>query len=308
MSISTSTPALAGLVAEGATVETVARGFTYTEGPVWDVADGSLLFNDIPADRRMRWHEDGRLEEVVSPTRKSNGMAFDLGGDLLVCESERHCVARWAADGTVTVIADRYEGLELNSPNDLAVHSSGDIYFTDPAYGRIPVYGIERPQQLGHQGVYRIRASDGELELLESDFVQPNGLCLSPDERTLYVNDTEVGHVLRFDVADGGTLSGGAPFHGPIGGGLSFDAALRNDLPLGLVDGMKCDERGNVYVTGPGGVWVIAPDGERIGVIELPEEVANFTWGGADGRSLLLCGRTTLMRVAMDVTMAGARR
>ncbi|MBS1871495.1 MAG: SMP-30/gluconolactonase/LRE family protein [Actinobacteria bacterium] len=292
--------ALDRLVA-GGPPEAVASGFTYTEGPVWHAPSAALLFHDIPSDRRLRWSAAAGLETVAHPTGKGNGMALDRAGRLLVCESGAHRVVRHEPDGAVTVLAERYEGRELNSPNDLAVHSGGDVYFTDPAYGRIPVYGVERPRELDVQGVYRVRAGDGALELLCDDFAQPNGICFSPDERRLYVNDTERAEVRAFDVAADGTLRDGAILHAPVGPALAFEDARRNVLPHGFVDGMKCDERGNVYVTGPGGIWVLDPGGDRVGVVELPEDVANFAWGGEDGRDLFCCCRSALVRVRMRV-------
>lgn len=281
--------------------QALAGGFTYTEGPVWHAASGSLPFHDIPSDRRLRWSEAGGVELVARPTRKGNGMALDRQGRLLVCESAAHRVVRHEHDGAVTILAERHEGRELNSPNDLVVRSDGDVYFTDPAYGRIPVYGVERPRELAVQGVFRIRAADGGLELVCDDFAQPNGLCLSPDERRLYVNDTERAEVRAFDVAADGTLRGGAVLHAPVGPALAFEDARRNLLPHGFVDGMKCDARGNVYVTGPGGIWVLDPRGRHLGIVELPEDVANFAWGGADGLDLFCCCRSALVRVRMRV-------
>jgi gluconolactonase len=291
---------LADLVA-GTAPEAVASGFAYTEGPVWLAEASALLFHDIPSDRRLRWSERDGLQTVAQPTRKGNGMTLDREGRLLVCESAAHRVVRHEPDGRVTVLAERYEGRELNSPNDIVVRSDGDVYFTDPAYGRIPVYGVERPRELDVQGLFRIRARDGALELLCDDFAQPNGLCFSPDERRLYVNDTERAEVRAFDVAEDGTLRGDAILHAPVGPALAFEDARRNLLPRGFVDGMKCDALGNVYVTGPGGIWVLDPDGRHVGIVELSEDVANFTWGGDDGLSLFCCCRSALVRVAMRV-------
>jgi gluconolactonase len=179
----------------------------------------------------------------------------------------------------------------LNSPNDVVVRSDGTIYFTDPTYGRMPVFGLERPQELEFQGVYRI-ASGRRLHCDANDFSQPNGLCLSPDEETLYVNDTTCAHIRAFAVAPDGSLSDSRIFAQRIGTG---------DYDDGVVDGMKCDEHGNVYVTGPRGIWVFDPRGTQLGVIRMPEIAGNLNWGGPDWRDLYCCCSTSIYRVRMRV-------
>jgi gluconolactonase len=200
-------------------------------------------------------------------------------------------------DGTGSgreVLASHYGGKELNSPNDIVVHSSGAIYFSDPTYGRMPGFGVEREQDLDFQGVYCIPPGGGELTLLVDDFVQPNGLCFSPDESLLYINDTDRAHIRVFDVGGDGTISNGRVFADGIGTG---------DLATGeLVDGMKCDERGNVWVTGPKGVWVFSPSGEHLGVIEIPENVGNIHWGGPDWSWLFVPACTSVYRVKTKVS------
>jgi gluconolactonase len=300
------TGAPAHLVADPA-IEVVATGFTYTEGPVWDERAQRLLFHDIPSDTRYGWSRAGGLTIVQRPTHKANGMAIDLEGRLLVCEQTLNRVARHEHDGTVTVLAAEYDGKELNSPNDLAVRANGDVYFSDPAYGRIPVYGEDRPQQLDFQGVYRVRAEDGGIDLVADDQVQPNGLCFSPDGRRFYVDDCELGDIWVYDVQPDGTLSGGRMLRQGVGVPCPWEDCLNDTLPSGYLDGMKCDELGNVYVTGLGGLLVLSPDGKDLGLIELPEDVANFTWGGGDGRDLFICCRTFIGRVSMTVRGAAPR-
>ncbi len=290
------------------TVEVLATGFVYTEGPVWHDRTQRLLFHDVPSDTRHGWSPEGGAVVVQAPTHKGNGMAIDHDGRLLVCEQTRNRIVRHEHDGRVTVVAATYEGKELNSPNDLAIHAGGDVYFSDPAYGRLPVYGEDRPRQLDFQGVYRVRAQDGALELVANDQVQPNGLCFSPDGRTLYVNDCELGDIWRYEVRGDGRLSDGEIFRQGIGVPCPWESCLANTLPSGYLDGMKCDELGNVYVTGPGGLVVVGPDGDDVGVIGLPEDVANFTWGGRDGRDLFVCCRTFVGRVAMHVRASTAGR
>jgi gluconolactonase len=215
----------------------------------------------------------------------------------IVCEHVTSSVVRMDPDGTGSnreVLATHYEGKELNSPNDVIVHSSGAIYFSDPTYGRMPVFGIEREQELDFQGVYRIPPGGGDPQLLVDDFVQPNGLCFSPDESLLSINDTDRAHIRVFDVGGDGTISNGRLLADGIGAG---------DLESGeLVDGMKCDERGNIWVTGPKGVWVFTAEGEHLGVVEIPESVGNLHWGGPDWSWLFVPASSSLYRVETKVS------
>jgi gluconolactonase len=282
------------LVDENVEVEQVATGFTFTEGPIW-MADGSLHFSDMPGDKRRRWHPDEGVTVLLDPSRKCNGMTLDNDGNLIVCEHVTSSVVRESPDGGREILAYHWQGKYLNSPNDVIVASDGSIIFTDPTYGRMPGFGIERAQELDFQGVYRIPPGGGpnDLQLLVDDFKQPNGLCFSPDESLLYINDTERAHIRVFDVGADHQLSNDRVFAENIGDG---------DLAKGgLVDGMKLDEHGNVYVTGPDGVWIFAPDGEHLGVIEVPESVGNINWGGDDWRSLFIPASTSVYRVQMNV-------
>jgi gluconolactonase len=280
------------LLAPGAAVERLGTGFTFTEGPVWNQAGGYLLFSDMPGDVRRRWSESGGVEEVARPSNKGNGMVYDAAGNLLVCEHATSMLARFAPDGTREVLASHYGDKELNSPNDVCVRSDGTIYFSDPPYGRTAAYGVEREQELDFQGVYTIPPG-GELALAvaEDEFEGPNGLCFSPDESLLYINDSPRGHIKVFDVSADGSLSGGHVWF-----------AVPPDEPgEGIFDGMKCDEHGNVWVTGPRGVWVISPAGELVGVIEVPEVVGNLAWGGDDWHTLFMPSSTSLYRIATRV-------
>jgi gluconolactonase len=285
------------LVDANAEVEQIGTGFTFTEGPIWNPTGRYLLFSDMPGDTRRRWDEAAGVREVAKPSNKGNGMTLDANGRLLVCEHSTSSVVRMDPDGAGggrEVLASHYQGKELNSPNDIIVHSSGAIYFTDPTYGRMPGFGIERDQDLDFQGVYRIPPGGGELMLLVDDFVQPNGLCLSPDESLLYINDTDRAHIRVFDVGGNGTISNGRVFAEGIGTG---------DLATGeLVDGMKCDEHGDVWVTGPRGVWVFSPTGEHLGVVEIPENVGNIHWGGPDWSWLFVPASTSVYRVHTKVS------
>jgi gluconolactonase len=192
------------------------------------------------------------------------------------------------------VLATHYEGKELNSPNDVVVKSDGAIYFTDPTYGRMPGFGIEREQDLDFQGVYRIPPGGGDPQLLVDDFGQPNGLCFSTDESLLYINDTERTNIRVFDVQADGTIANGRVLAENIGSGK---------IEIGdLVDGMKLDERGNVWVTGPGGVCVFDADGQQIGTVEVPENVGNLNWGGPDWNELFIPATTSVYRITCKVS------
>src|SRR5438552_10263253 len=266
MAVDVKSEKLHELVDSQAQVEKLATGFTFTEGPLWNKEGRYLLFSDMPADIRRRWSEAG-VTEVANPSNKGNGMTYDANGKLVVCEHVTSSLVRMDPDGTGSgreVLASRYDGKELNSPNDVIVADDGSIYFSDPWYGRMPVFGVERERELGFQGVYRLPREGGELELVvaEDEFEMPNGLCFSPDESLLYINDTPRALIKVFDVAADGSLANGRLFFEGIGSGI---------IEEGIPDGMKCDERGNIWVTGPGGVWVISPEREHLGVIEIPE-------------------------------------
>jgi gluconolactonase len=227
-------------------------------------------------------------------------MTLEANLDLLVCEHITSSLVREHPDGVRETIAWHWQGRYLNSPNDVCVRSDGSIYFTDPWYGRFPGFGVERPRDLGWQGVFRIPPGGGQADLdllvAEDEFDMPNGLCFSPDETRLYVNDTPRAHIKVFDVLSDGRLAGGRLFFGGIGSGVADE---------GVPDGMKCDEHGNVWVTGPGGVWVISPEGRHLGTIEVPEIVGNLTWGGPDWRTLFIAASTSVYTIR---TTVGPRR
>jgi gluconolactonase len=293
----------ATVVESDASLEVVADGFSYTEGLVWDFARDELVFHDVVEDARYRWNARDGLIQDAHPVNQSNGMVIDGEGRLIVCVCAANSVVRHEPDGGRTQLASHYEGRELNSPNDIVVHGgSGDVYFTDPAYGRMPTYGIDRPQELEFQGIYRVRSGSGELELLVRDTVeQPNGLCFSPDERVMYVCDTQTGHINAFDVDADGRLVDQRILVERAGNAIPWSQAQSNTFGGGYVDGLKCDEQGNVYVTGPGGIRVFDPAGTALGVIETPEIVANFCFGDADGRSLYIGCRNSIRRLRMTV-------
>jgi gluconolactonase len=296
MGVQVKADAFLELVDESAEVEQLGTGFTFTEGPIWN-PEGFLLFSDMPGDVRRRWDPDSGVSEVANPSNKGNGMTIDNDGRLVVCEHVTSSVVRMDPDGRGggrEVLATHYEGRELNSPNDVVVKSDGAIYFTDPTYGRMPGFGIEREQDLDLQGVYRIAPGGGDPQLLVDDFDQPNGLCFSTDESLLYINDTTRAHIRVFDVAGDGTISNSRVLAEGIGSG---------SLEIGdLVDGMKLDERGNVWVTGPGGVCVFDPDGNHIGTVEVPENVGNINWGGPDWNQLFIPATSSMYRIQCKVS------
>jgi sugar lactone lactonase YvrE len=286
-------PHLHHLVAPEAPIDRVAGGLAFTEGPVW--RDGALLFSDIPNNRIVRWRRLPEGPELTTfATGMSNGLTLDRQRRVLAAEHYGRRVTRVADDGSRTVLAEHFQGKRLNSPNDIVVRSDGSIYFTDPPYGVQPsTPGVPRPagwwtrpipgkEQTCH-GVYRI-APDGSLHLVADDFALPNGLAFSPDESRLYIDDSAHKHIRAFDVQRDGTLTGGR---------VLLDMA--SDDP-GVPDGLKVDEGGNVFCTGPGGVWVCRPDGMLLGRIVLPELPANLAWG-EDGSVLYLTARTSVYRL-----------
>lgn len=285
-------PAFRRLIDEHAPVRQVGSGFIFTEGPIWHPVEHHLLFSDMPGDVRRRLDRSG-VREVMRPSNKGNGMTYDAGLNLLVCEHATSCLARFSPDGRREVLASHYEGRELNSPNDLCVASDGAVWFTDPWYGRMEGFGVERPRELGWQGVFRLPpnhrpGAEPELVVDRYTFTMPNGLCFSPDERLIYINDTEQANIRVYDVA-GGRLSNGR----------LFASGIKDSLLPGVPDGMKCDAEGNVWVTAPGGLWVYDPAGRLIGKVSIPELPANLHWGGSDWRTLYVCASTSVY--ALDV-------
>lgn len=271
------------ILPENAQVEPIATGFKFTEGPVWH-PDGFLLFSDIPANIIYKWQPNHEPIIFRKPSNKANGNTLDLEGRLVSGEHELRRVSRTEKDGNVITLASEYKGKKLNSPNDLVVKSDGSIYFTDPPYGI-----KSEEEELGFSGVYRL-APDGTLTLLIDDFIRPNGIAFSPDETKLYVNDSEAGHIRVFNVKAEGILAGGEIF-----------AELKDSSQEGVPDGMKVDQEGNIYSTGPGGVWVFSPTGELLGIIEVPEAPANLAWGDGDYQTLYITARNSLYRIRLNI-------
>ena len=286
-------PGLHDLIAADARIERVAGGLGFTEGPVW--RDNALLFSDIPNNRIARWRRLPEGPELTTyATGPSNGLTLDRQGQVLAAEHGGRRVSRVADDGTRTLLAEKFEGKRLNSPNDIVVKSDGSIYFTDPPYAvKIATPGMVRPEgwwtapipgkELAFSGVYRLTA-DGALQLLADDLALPNGLAFSPDESVLYVDDSGNKLIRAFDVRPDGGLTNSR---------ILLDMASNDP---GVPDGMKVDLQGNVLCTGPGGVWVCRADGTFLGRVILPELPANLAWG-EDGSVLFLTARTSVYRI-----------
>ena len=289
-------PQFRNLVDEHAPVSQIGSGFTFTEGPIWHPREQYLLFSDMPADVRRRWDASNGVSEIMRPSNKANGMTYDADLNLVICEHSTSSVVRLKPDGTREVLCTHFEGRELNSPNDLCIKSDGSIYFTDPTYGRMEGFGVLRDTQLGFQAVYRLPPDHkpGDEPQLVTDrytFNQPNGICFSPCEKWIWVNDTDQANIRMFDVAADGQLVNGRIFAGGI---------IDPDLP-GLPDGMKADAEGNVWVTAPGGVWVYSFHGMLIGKIVVPEMVANLHWGGENWDTLFMCATTSVYTIKTKI-------
>jgi gluconolactonase len=293
-------PAIDGIVPQGARLEKLAGGFQFTEGPVWH-PDGYLLFSDPNANTIYRWSPEGSVSVFRSKSGYtgfdigryrqpgSNGLTLDRDGLLTINEHGNRRVTRLERTGKITVLADRYDGKRLNSPNDLVYRSDGTLYFTDPPFG-LPNAFDDPAKELPFSGVYMVR--DSQVTLLTKELSGPNGIAFSPDERYLYVDNWDLKRkvLMRYAVKADGTL----------GRGIVFRDFTRDPEPVAL-DGIKVDQRGNVYVSAPGGIWILAPSGKALGRIVPPEHDANFTFGDEDGKSLYLTASTGLYRLRLSV-------
>jgi len=265
-----------------AKVEKIADGLKFTEGPVWH-PQGFLLFSDIPANTIYKWTTDGKLSVFRRPAGNANGNTLDREGRLISAQHNRQLTRR-SKNGKITVLAERYQGKRLNSPNDVVVKSDGSIYFTDPDYG------IKKDEkELGFYGIYRWQP-DGKLILLSKEMARPNGIALSPDEKKLYVSYSEELHMRVFDVQADGTLTNGKVF-----------ADLPGPKDKGVPDGMKVDIKGNIYCSGSGGIWIFSPTGKLIDKIAVPQAVTNLAWGGKDYKTLYITARQAVYRIDLNI-------
>jgi len=272
-------PKFAELIGSDAKLETVATGFGFTEGPMWDPA-GFLYVSDETINKIFRVYPDGRKEEVIS-LGDPDGNTFDRRQRLIDCASVLRAIIEVTPDGKYKVLADRYEGKRLNSPNDVIVGPDGALYFTDPTLDLV----AGEKQEIPFQGVYRLDDS-GNLRLLTRDLGQPNGLAFSPDGKKFYVDDDEKRNIRVYDVAADGTLTNGRIFGEEPGG--------KGD---GVPDGIKVDDKGNLFVTGPKGIWVWDANGNHLGTIVMPEQPANLTWGDPQYDTLYITATTSVYRL-----------
>ena len=273
-------------------VDMIAPDIIFGEGPIWDHAEKRLNFTDIVGDTIYRVKPGERADAIMKPSAKANGMALDKEGRLVVCGWSGRTVFRIEKDGSVTTLAKDWEGRKLNSPNDVVVHSkTGWIYFTDPPGGllNVAMVGADLQKYLDVQPVFRVAPDGSEIRIVTTDFVYPNGLCFSPDEKILYVNCSRERLIRAYDVlTDGG-----------VGPGRLFHQYTHPDR--GNPDGLKCDQEGNVYCTGPGGVWAHKPDGSVIGRLKTPgHHPTNICFGGDDWKSLYLTMIGSVVRTRVN--------
>lgn len=276
--------AFKNLFPKNAKIDRVATGFQFTEGPIWFAEENYLLFSDIPANKIFKLTPDGKLTIFREPSNNSNGLTRDKQGRLIACEHGKRRVTRTETDGSITILADKFQGKNLNSPNDVVVKSDGAIYFTDPPYGIKP-----EQQEQPIKGVYRLSPDGNEIIVVADDFIKPNGLAFSPDEKQLYIDDSERRHIRVFDVKIDGTIANGRIF---------YDMNIKKP---GLPDGMKVDVQGHIYCTGAGGVWVFDRKGNHLGTIVTPEQPANCAWGDEDWQSLYITARTSVYKIRVNI-------
>ena len=307
-------PALDQIISADTKVEKLAGGFGFVEGPVWVRSGGYLLFSDIPANAINKWTPDGKVSVFLKPSGftgsdpsdvgsqnnngqtlvtllGSNGVTLDRQGRVVFCTHGDRDVVRIEKDGKRTVLADRFEGKRLNSPNDLVFKSDGALYFTDPTAG-LRKRDDDPKKELPFNGVYLLK--DGKLQVLDKTYATPNGIAVAPGEKVLYVNDTTRKLIMRYEVQPDDTIANGKVF-----------IDMNSDQAAGVPDGMKVDQKGNVYCTGPGGFWIMSPEGKHLGTIKTPELPANMAFGDADAKTLYLTARTGLYRIRLKV--AGIR-
>ena len=293
-------PAFDELVPKDARLEKLADGFTFTEGPLWRPF-GVLWFSDVVANVVRQWSPDGRVMEILNPGgydgkgnlpaggyNGPNGMTADKDGAVLLCQHGYRRIVRISKDMKIATVADKYQGKRLNSPNDVVYRFDGSFYFTDPPYG-LPKGDDDPAKELKFNAVFRM--ANGTLEPLIKDLSRPNGIAISPDQKTLYIgNSDEKNRIwMAYDIADDGTVSHGRLF-----------ANVTMEKDAGVPDGMKVDSKGNIWASGPGGIWVFSPTGRHLGTIKMPEIPANCNWGD-DWKSLYITARTGLYRIKLAV-------
>jgi gluconolactonase len=308
-------PEADAIVPVGARAQQLAEGYAFLEGPVWVRKGGYLLFSDIPANVIDKRTSDGKISVFIKPSGYtgsdpsqagrtidngkatvnligSNAVTVDRQGRIVFCAQGDRSVVRIEKDGKRTVLADRFEGKRLNSPNDLVYKSDRALYFTDPPAG-LPKGDDDPKKEIPFDGVFLLK--DGKLQVLDKSFLRPNGLAFAPGEKIFYVNDSFKKTIMRFEVRPDDTLANGQVF-----------IDMNGDDRPGVPDGMKVDTKGNVYCTGPGGVWIISPEGKHLATIKTPERITNLAFGNADGKMLYLTGRTGEL-FGINLKVAGIR-
>ncbi len=260
-------------------VEPIADGFNFIEGPVFK--DGKVLFSDIPENTIFEWTEKDSVSEYYKPSGNSNGLALDGEGELLLAQHGKRSISKLTKDREEITLVDHYKGKKLNSPNDLTLHSDGSIYFTDPPYGINP-----EEEELGFYGIYKLNI-DGEITLLDKSLIRPNGICLSLDEKKLYVADSKEKKIFAWDVDLNGLISN-----------KKLLVHLDSDKS-GTTDGMKMGKDGNIYTTGPGGIWVIKENGEVVAQIDVPGQNTNCNWGNDDQTILYVTSAKVLNKITI---------
>lgn len=292
-------PRFKAFVLPNAPLEKLAEGFRWLEGPIWFADHNCLLFSDIPNDRVLRWTESGGVSVFRQPSEFENGHARDRQGRLISCSHRARCLMRTELDGKIAVLASRFEGKRLNSPNDVIVKSDGTIWFTDPPYGIQTDYEGGKQKAELPASVYRLDPANGVLRVVADDFDGPNGLCFSPDEKRLYIAESglqfapePVRHIRVFDVtSNGASLTNSRIFY---------------KVQPGFADGLRCDEEGNIWSSAADGVHCIDPSGALLGKIKVPYTVSNLTFGGRNRSRLFLCASHTLY--AIYTNCRGAQR
>ncbi len=286
-------PAFRRLILPNAILQTLGQGYGWLEGPVWFADANHLLVSDIPDDRILRWTEDSGVSVFRQPSGFANGHTRDRQGRLIGCSHRNRCITRTELDGKITVLADSYDGRRLNSPNDVVVHSDGGIWFSDPLYGINTDYEGGKQESEQPARVYRLDPASGRLDVVADDFTGPNGLCFSPDERTMYIAETGgqfdpsgPRHIRAFAVQDGRRLTDGRVFH---------------TVSPGLADGFRCDEDGRVWTSAGDGVHCVSPEGALLGKILTGGTVSNLTFGGRNRSRLFICAAHTLMAIYTNV-------
>ena len=293
-------PAFDALVPADAKLEKLAGGFTFTEGPVWRTS-GAVWFSDVVGNVVRQWTPDGKVTEIIQKAgydgngnlpaggfNGPNGMTGDKDGAVLLCQHAYRRIVRVGKDMQMTTVVDKFEGKKLNSPNDLVYRSDGALFFTDPPYG-LPKQDDDPTKELKFNGVFLLKG--GKLKAIARDLTRPNGIALSPDEKILYVSNSDEKHRfwMKYDLAADGTVHNGKVF-----------ADVSAESESGVPDGMKVDSQGNIWGTGPGGIWVFTPDGKHLGTVKPPEQPANLAWGD-DGKTLYITAITGFYRLKTSV-------